>query len=423
MLDNTVVSENLQKYRKPMERMFYLFFVIIFIYDYLSSSMMFIPFQNMILKTILFLPIDLIEPVFELILNLRHLIIIPAVFTIIIEVKERNRKIILSLLLFAGWFYAMYWRESGDYAVFSPLLVIVACANRDMKKIIKLSLASGVFVIFLAFVLSRFGIIEDLTWNRPGSSFERHAFGMNYCTDLASHVMFLIFLYMFLKQGHLKWWDYVVIVGLSAVNVFFVDGQIALICVVMALAGCCFVSIYDKKGWEIPEKVICVWKWLLQSAFVVGAGVMFLLAITYKEDPQIWYNRYYSLENRIHTNYRLLKAIPFSWFGTSFVQVGSGGKSDYTGYYFWVDCSYTRVYAMHGIVAFIIFMALLTWVQIRLKKKKAYFGMFLMAVVAFDCMIEHHMIEVAFNTFLVLAFADMGGILQNAQKGEGKLAS
>ena len=62
---------------------------------------------------------------------------------------------------------------------------------------------------------------------------------------------------------------------------------------------------------------------------------------------------------------------------------------------------------MYGVVAFAIYMTLLTGIQIRLNKRKAYFAMFLMTLVAADCMMEHHMIEVAFNTFLVLAFADM----------------
>ncbi|MBP3295420.1 MAG: hypothetical protein J6M27_02465, partial [Lachnospiraceae bacterium] len=133
-----IIEQELGKYQRPMATMFYVFFAIIFIYDYLSSSMMFIPFENMILKGILWLPYDLIEPAFKLILNLRHLIIIPAVYTIICEVRDRKRQVILAALLLVGWFYAIYWREIEDYAVFSPLLVIVACANRDIKKIIKI---------------------------------------------------------------------------------------------------------------------------------------------------------------------------------------------------------------------------------------------------------------------------------------------
>ena len=70
---------------------------------------------------------------------------------------------------------------------------------------------------------------------------------------------------------------------------------------------------------------------------------------------------------------------------------------------------------MHGIVAFVLFMALLTWIVIRLKKKKSYFGMYLMAIIALDCMIEHHMIEVAFNTFLVFAFANLDTILGESE--------
>ena len=43
-----------------------------------------------------------------------------------------------------------------------------------------------------------------------------------------------------------------------------------------------------------------------------------------------------------------------------------------------------------------------------------------MAVIALDCMIEHHMIEVAFNTFLVFAFADLDPVLGKEERGETK---
>ena len=273
-------------------------------------------------------------------------------------------------------------------------------------------------ILGLAFVLSRVGVIEDLVWQRPGVNMpDRHAFGMQYCTDLVSHVMFLILMYMFLKRGRLKWYAYVVIIILSVINVIYVDGMISLFCVVMGLLGCLYVVAYDKKKWRIPSVVLKGWKGLVLASFWIGAIILFVWVLVYKKDPDIWYNRYYSLQNRLNTNYRLLTQIPFSWFGTGFVQVGLGGKEEMPEYYFWVDCSYPRVYAMYGIVAFLIFMGLLTWIVIRLMKKKDYFGMYLMAIIAVDCMIEHHMIEIAYNTFLVFAFADLDPVLRKTDFG------
>ena len=37
---------------------------------------------------------------------------------------------------------------------------------------------------------------------------------------------------------------------------------------------------------------------------------------------------------------------------------------------------------------------------------------------AFDCMIEHHMIEVAFNTFLVFAFANLDPVLGTEKRDD-----
>ena len=236
------------KYKKPMERMFYICFAIIFTYDYVSSSMMMFPFTAFIGNSLMkILPYDLVMPVYEMVLNLRHLIVIPALFTICFEAKGTGRKIMLATLLVIAWIYAVHWREQGDTMIFSSLLVIVACYGKDIKKIIRIALISGASVIFVAFVLSRFGLIEDLSWNRPDSTFDRHAFGMNYCTDLACHVLYLILLYMFYRRGKLRWWEYAVMLVLCLVNVLFVDGRIALICTTLAIVGCGVNALLQKK--------------------------------------------------------------------------------------------------------------------------------------------------------------------------------
>ena len=398
----------LGSYRNPMEKMFYFFFALGFFYDYLTSSMLFIPFQNTLLSLLSFFPLPVIEILFYGILNLRYLIIFPAIYTIFCEVKDKRHRIILSALLLIGWFYAIYWRADMEWPVFSALLFIVACANRDIKKIIKISLIIGASVIVLSFILSQIGVIDDLVWQRPGEGMRsRHAFGMNYCTNLASHAMFLIFLYMFIKKGKLKIWEYMTIIALTIVNILFMDCQISAICVLLAMAGCLLTALISHKKITIPENVVKIWNFIMISSYIVCAAIQFIWALLYRSDPDIWYNRYYSLENRIKTNYILLKNFPFSLFGTKFLQVGLGWTEETPDYYFWVDCSYTRLYAMYGIVAFVIFMALLTWIVIRLMKKNNYFGMYLMAVIAFDLMIEHHIIEIAYNTFLLLAFADL----------------
>ena len=253
--------------------------------------MIIFPIVQGMISVLSFLPAELIRPVAELIFNIRHLIIIPAIFTILFEAKGAVRKLILSLLLFVGWFYAVYWRDSYDMAVFSSLLLIVAAAGRDIKKIGKIALLSGAGVICLAFILSRFGIIEDLSWSRPGSTFARHAFGMNYCTDLSAHVMFLILLYMFLKQGNLKWWEYLGIGILSVINILFVDGQISLFCVCAATAGCLVRALWRKNRWGLPGGIERIWKYGMVSSFGLLAALAFFVAIIYQSDQDIWYNR------------------------------------------------------------------------------------------------------------------------------------
>ena len=80
-----------EKYRKPMEKMFYFFFAVIFIYDYVYSSMIIFPIVQGMISVLSFLPAELIRPVAELIFNIIHLLIIPAILTILFEEKGEVR--------------------------------------------------------------------------------------------------------------------------------------------------------------------------------------------------------------------------------------------------------------------------------------------------------------------------------------------
>jgi hypothetical protein len=63
---------------------------------------------------------------------------------------------------------------------------------------------------------------------------------------------------------------------------------------------------------------------------------------------------------------------------------------------------------MYGVVALTVFLGIFTAIQYRLLKAKKTFQMFIVALVAFSCFLEHHMLEVGYNIFMVLLFA--GGV-------------
>ena len=402
------LRKKLMEYQKPMERMYYVFLVIILLYDRLNTTPLITMLRNDIGLWLQDMDPALIDVLFSSILGLRFLIVLPAIYTICFEAKGKMTRLLLLALLALGWFYAYYWRDRNDTMVFEALLLIVASYGRDYKKIGRIAILLTVGVAGLAFGLSQMGILPDYIDER--GDLLRHSFGTYHCTDLAALGCYAILLYMFLKNGLMKWYAYIVIVVLSVLNICLLGGQISLFCVALAVIGCVICSIDRRKALHVSPVAEKTWQIVLLASFVVCAAVYFVLNFTYTEEPGAFYHSIGALsgfEKRIRTSAYVTRVFPFSWFGKYFLQFGAGGGSPTVkdGLYTFLDCSYIRVYVMYGVVAFVAFLLVNTGIQCRLMKKKQTFRMFLLAIVAFHCFWEHRMIDPAFNMFLLLPFA------------------
>lgn len=402
------IREQFIKYQKPMEKMYYIFLTVILVYHFLGTTVILGNVKYYMTEAFAGgMPYDLAEMMVENIFNLRFLIMIPAIYTLVFEVKNNKKRILITVLLVIGWFYAFYWRQHNDTAVFEVLLMIAASAERDFKKIARIAIAVMTSLLVITFVLSLMGILPDFINDRHADAV-RHSFGIIYCTDLAAHWCFVILLYVFIKDGNMKWPAYLIMLILTVLNIWLVDGRLSYLCVGLAAAGSIIYTLYVKKGWKLPEKLLMVWRWGLAASYVILAAFYMILNWTFTYDPNAFYHRIHALENlgwRLETSYRVTKVLPFSWFGKYFNQIGDGFDAAVnTGFYTFLDCSYIRIYVMYGVVALIVFLAIYTGIQCRLMKKKQTMRMFIMAIVALNCLLEHRMIDLAYNVFLLLPF-------------------
>ncbi|MBP5609142.1 MAG: hypothetical protein J6X66_12875 [Lachnospiraceae bacterium] len=423
------IMEQLARYQKPMEKMYFIFLAVILIYNFLGTTIIIPNIKYYMTEAFAKgMPYDLAEMMVENIFNLRYLIMIPALYTLVYEVKNNKKRILMILLMLIGWFYAFYWRERNDTAVFEMLLLIVASAEKDFRKIARLGIIIMTSLLIVTFALSMVGLLPDFINTRGGDAV-RHSFGIIYCTDLAAHWCFVILLYVFIKDGVMKWPAYLIMLILTVLNIWLVDGRLSYLCVTLAAAASLFYTLYVKKGWKVSDRLLSVWRWGLLSSFIVLGGIYMILNWTYTDDPNMFYHRIHALENlgwRLETSHRVTSVIPFSWFGKYFIQIGDGFDSAANaGLYTFLDCSYVRVYVMYGVVAFVLVLAIYTGIQYRLLKKKQTLRMFIMAVIALNCFLEHRMIDTAYNLFILLPFVsldrcDQAGVSVNGDSEQRK---
>ncbi len=401
------IKEQLLKYQKSMEKMYYVSIGILLAYNVFNSSAMAHYFFEWLYGLFGDMPGDLKTLIVDSICMIRYMIIFPALYNLVVEVKNRRMRLLMIGMLLLGWFYAFYWRQYSNTTIFEIMIVVVASDGKDFKRVGYQSIIISGIILILSFALSIAGILPDFIKMR--GDFARHAFGMLYCTDLAAHWCYLLLTYLFIKDGKMKWWFYLIVVLLSMVNILFVDARNSLIIVVLACIGSVVYQMASKRKWNISPRVGDLLQWGLVFSYVIFAGLFLILTFAYSKQLVTVLDKIpgfaTSITPRLATSRRATMVFPISLFGSPYIQIGDGmGTADFLEIYTFLDDSYISVYVINGIVALLVLLALATYSQVRLKKEGHVLRMFLLALVAMHCFVEHHWTEVGYNIFLVLPF-------------------
>lgn len=84
--------------------------------------------------------------------------------------------------------------------------MIVGAKNVSFNKLLKLYLVIAVTLMVVAFSASQYGLIEDLQFVtlRGEEFFVRHSYGIQYPTDFAAHLFYIVLVIAVLYKDKLK---------------------------------------------------------------------------------------------------------------------------------------------------------------------------------------------------------------------------
>ena len=408
------IKEQFLKYEKSIERIYWLFLGVILVTEFFASTQ----FAQMLGTKLAEMTKDvdpqLLMLISQSILNLRFLIAIPAFYAVFIYTEDLKKGFLLLLLVLIGWFYAFYWRKISDTVVFEALLVMVASYKKDFRKVLRFGVIIATIMTIAVVLISFVDGVPEITVQEHKTIL--HAFGFKKPTVLACHIMFILLTILYLRAEKIGWKE-ILGVFVSLVLVFLlIDRGTAAFCLCLAMVGTVVYSIFKKKGTKLTEGLVKVWGGILLIPFIVLSTVFMLLVRSYSLEPTAFYNRMpflALLNHRLEVAHRVTHIFPFSYFGINdFVQLDKG--SNYT----YLDSSYSRIYVMYGIVALVLFVLIFTGLQCRLFKAKQMFRMYIVLIIAIAAVTEHYLIEPAFNTILLLPFAELV-ICEKGQKDIG----
>ena len=189
----------------------------------------------------------------------------------------------------------------------------------------------------------------------------------------------------------------------------FCDARVNTVCILVATGTFLYNKIRHKRA-EKQGKIYVmnrIWSWLLAMSTVICALFMTLMTVFYSSE-----NPLTAFLNRL-INFRLsygkkgVDLFGFSLLGQYIPMIGNGGSVKESEMYFFLDCSYMNLALQFGIVLLGIILIICSVIGFSAIQKKNWVLLWILAVVAVQCMIEHHMMDISYNPFLWAVFADM----------------
>ena len=276
--------------------------------------------------------------------------------------------------------------------------VVAASYGRRIRPVLAITLVAGSAILLAAYVASVNGYIPYLTYDMGGKVIFGHAFGMNYRTDLAAHVLYLVMAYAVLRGEKLMAWEYMMLWFDTWITWRYSSARMNCACMAVFLIVLGIIHVFRliKKRWpNVPA-------WSSAIHIVCFLATMVMLFVPSAEGLDSISSGRISLSRRGFEEYGVTA------FGQVVEENGLGGIYEAKGEYFFLDIVYIRMIIIDGAAMLLIFMILMTLASYRAAKHGEAIMALALVTVAVVGMIEHHGIEIWYNTYVLVSVAALG---------------
>lgn len=294
--------------------------------------------------------------------------------------------------------------SNGYLFLWDLAVLIVGAMGIRYDKILKIYCACGLVIFGLAVIGAFTGCVRDLVYSGP-----RHSFGIVYPTDFAAHVVFMALAVWVLFRRMPHQIVAVAMCGFTYILYHYSRARCGSIVMGLSVIAVLYVGLTER--WGPKNRIIRGFSNLIDWSLVVWmplcSAVMIRLSMKYtSEDTNLlavnqWISSRLSLAHNAITEYGI------KIFGTAFEMVGGGSDTVTRSGYNYIDSSYCLILLQYGVAVLLIICILNMWTASRAVKAKNRRMLAALALISIHSMIEHHLLELAYNPFLLLAFADM----------------
>lgn len=323
---------------------------------------------------------------------------------ICLQKEEWPDLLFMVFLLFAGTGMLLF-RHTKQYFIWSA--VIIAAKDVKFDKIVKVAVIVGSLIMLVALVGSQAGLVEDIVHNSRGGHIA-HGLGVVYSTDCAAHVLFIIMGVIYLKQSNMRIYDYALLGIVTFVVFELTRARNNTICACILLTATALFNMIEEKLRNQHQRD------RFHTGFAVACCLFILFAVAFSlyntvrwNEAGEWIERLNAaLGGRYSMGYQAYHEYGVRLWGSEILQFGGGGSSSWPEQYFFLDISYVSVLLCDGLAVFVATMIIFMRGIYRGGRENI-FLLGILALVSLQCMIEHHMIALPYNYFLLTAFASL----------------
>ncbi len=325
--------------------------------------------------------------------------------------RTEGRGILWFFCIAVGGIFALSWIHTGYAFLLDIPLLMLGAFDIPYKKILKVYIGCGLLVLVAAVIGSCTGCIEDLVYFDFDDKIQfKHSFGIVYSTDFSAHVVYLLFT-VWVVYDRLPLSLYTIVTAaLTGIVYFYSGAKCSTIVLLLFLLGLLYEKLlhfFEKHNRY--SKITGFLDFLSLAVLPCCAAVMVSLMFRFDPENVVMQKVNTLLSGRLRLARSALEEYGLSMWGTAFDMIGGGGNTvSHRGYNF-VDSSYCMVLIRYGLMVFLVMCALYVMCAWRAGKSKQRRLLIVLSLIAVHNAIEHHILELAYDIFLILPFARLHG--------------
>lgn len=337
---------------------------------------------------------------------------------IVYDIKS-IKLLIFDTLLFIV-FYCVY-RETGYISLLELGFFILTAKDIVYQKILRFYFVIVSSVMMITILGALTGCIQDLIF--VGNNKFEHAFGFVYTNNFAAQILFLTITYLAWKGKLPNYMFNIFLILLAFVLYQYTGARNSFICMILTVLGGVYVKYSDKV--ILSTKPIGMWGVIKLKVFQfidnclvfilpIAALVSLGLTLLYTQDNAFINKINLISSGRLRLGKDAIEKYGISLWGTPFKMIGYARNYVARIDYNFVDSSYVMIFVRYGIV-FLAFTILgFVYLAIKVKRAQKRYVLVLLGIMSLQSIMEHHLLEVFFNPFVLLILSNFNMSVNNS---------